>query len=138
MRSRSDRAIERELADYHGIAKRRDLLAGCEDAQGDREVVVRPSLGEVGRCEVHRDRPIGKADPGRGNRRPNPVFCLSHGGVGETGQLECLALTSDMGLDADRSRLSPNEGHRNGCRVHGSNVREARGRWKGCVPKVRD
>ena len=133
--SRSDSAVERKFADDDSVAEWRDLLAGSKDAQGNREVVVRPSLGKVGRGEVHRDRPIGKADPGRGDRGPNPIFCLSHRGVGETGEFEGLALTSDMGFDTDRSRLSPHEGHRSGCRVHGPNVREAWGRWKGCVPK---
>ena len=109
--SRPDSAVERKLADDDGVAEWRDLLAGGEDAQGDRKVVVRPSLGEVRRCEVHRDRPIGKTDPGRGDRGPNPVFGLPHGGVGETGELECLALTPDMGFDPDRSRLTSHEGY---------------------------
>ena len=133
--SRSDSAVESKFADDDSVAEWRDLLAGSKDSEGNREVVIRPSLGEVGRGEVHRDRPIRKADSGRGDRGSNPVFCLSHRGVGETGEFEGLALTSDMGFDTDRSRLSPHEGHRCGCRVHGPNVREAWGGWKGCVPK---
>ena len=66
VRSRSDSAVERKFADDDSVAEWGwDLLAGSKDAQGDREVVVRPSLGKVCRGEVHRDRPIGKADPGR-------------------------------------------------------------------------
>ena len=65
-------AIERELADHHCSSQHRDVLAGGEDAECDRKVVVGASLGKVGWGQVHRHRPVGEAETRRGAPRPGP------------------------------------------------------------------
>ena len=112
-------AVESQLADDHGSPHNRDIPARSEDPKGDRQVVIGATLREVGRGQIHRDGAVGEAETRRCHRGPDPILGLAHCGVGQPGQLEDIVLTPDVGLDLDRSDLSPDERHRSrGC-VHG-------------------
>ena len=108
---RAHPAVETQFADDYGPAQDGDVLAGGEDPESDRQVVIGASLGQVGRRQVHSHSAIGEAQTSRGHRGPDPVLGLAHRGVGEAGELEDVVLTPDVGLDLHRSDLSPDERH---------------------------
>src|SRR3989337_2015355 len=68
---------------------------------------------------------VGKANPRRGHRGPDPVLGLADCGVGQPGEFESLGLTPDVSLDLHRSCLTPHQSHGSGGRIHDGESTEA-------------
>lgn len=113
---RAQLAGEREFAGKFmaGQAGRRNLPAGGEDAEGDRQVEAPGFLGQVGRGQVYGDAAGGVLEAGIDDRGTDAVACLANFGVGQADQGQSGQPVGQVHLDGDRRRVeaveSPAEG----------------------------
>lgn len=119
-RRRRDPAIETEFADDDKAGDRLlvDHTHRAEQAERDRQIVMRALLGQIGGREVDRD-PFGrerKADRGEGGA--HPLAALRHRLVREADDDEGGKPAGDLHLDLDRTRLEAEKGDRGDVRDH--------------------
>jgi hypothetical protein len=96
-------AIEREFAEEDALRDIGDDLSGGEhDADGDRQIVRRPLLAEVGGRQVDDHAVPGKLEAGVLDRGLDAVLRLLHGGIGQAddGEVE-EAASGDVDLALD-------------------------------------
>ncbi len=106
-RRRGDPSVEAQLAD--GEIMRQRLRVGRADrrqqAKRDRQVVVRPLLGQVGGREVDGDDLGRKREPDRGERRADPLAALAHRIVGQSDHGEARQAGRQLNLHLDAAGL---------------------------------
>ncbi len=88
-----------------GQGRRRDLPAGGEDAEGDRQVEAPGLLGQVGRRQVDGDALAGKLEAGIDDGGAHAVTRLLDLGIGQADQRKAGQAAGQMGLDDDRRRV---------------------------------
>ncbi len=111
---RRDPAVEPELADgdIAGQRLRIDRPERRQHPERDRQVVMRPLLGQIRRRQVDRD-PLGrKRQPDRGEGGMDPLAALGHGLVRQADDEEFRQAGRDLHLHLDRPSLEPQERHR--------------------------
>ena len=113
-------AIERQLADRDPVAQ----LLGVGDAhrreqgEGDRQVIVRAVLGQVGGREVHRDA-LGRQGKAHGGERGlHALAALAHGLVRQADDVEARQPRRDLTLHLDLAGHEPQVGDRSHLRDH--------------------
>ena len=111
-RDGTDRAVEPELADEAEAPDRlrRDLLAGDQHADGDRQVEARPRLAMARRREVDGD-PLRRRPPGplHSSAERDPVRGFAACLVGKADDREGGQADADVHLDGDGMALCPEE-----------------------------
>ena len=87
----AQRAIQCEFAKE--LVARQALrwnLSGCtENSECNRQIETAALLGQVGRCEIDCDAPIGKFKMGIQQRATHPVPTFAHSGFRQTDNVEC-------------------------------------------------
>jgi hypothetical protein len=106
---RRDRAIQRQLAEGDEIGQ---LLAGhgahCgHQRERDREIVVAPLFGQIGRGEIDDDPPLRKREAGRMQRAPHPLGGFGYGFVGEAYDQEFRQAGNHLHLHINGDRFDP-------------------------------
>lgn len=118
--NRRDRTVERKFAE-HGVAGERigrDRADRRHHGERDRQIVVAPFLGQVGRSKVDRDPLGGQREPGCDQRRPHPLTALGHGLVRQADEDEGDAAGRHLHLNIDSAGLDALERHRRDPRHH--------------------
>ena len=106
-----ERAVERQFADEHRSGDRPgvDTAHRREDAHGDRQVEARTLLAQVGRSEAH-DHLFARHPLARVfERRPDALFALLHGVVGQSHEVHAQAAAGDVDLDGHRHGVDPDD-----------------------------
>ena len=116
----SHRAVQGQLSDDDGATSCWDLSRRSQHRKRDGQVVIGARLGEVGRGEIDRDGAVGEVGSRGYDRSLHPVLGLTKRGVWEATQLEHVLLRADVDFDLDLSGISPDQRHRSGSGVHGS------------------
>jgi hypothetical protein len=117
---RRDPAVEPKLSDgdIAGQGLGIDRAQGGEHPERDREVVMRPLLGKIGRRQVDGD-PLGrKRQPDRGERGVDSLAALGHRLVGKPDDEELGQARRNLDLYLHGPRLEPEERHRGDMRNH--------------------
>ena len=106
-----ERAVERQFADEHRPGDRPGVDAAHrrEDSHGDRQVETRPLLAQVGRSEAH-DHLLARHPLARVlERRPDALFALLHGIVGQSHEVHAQTAAGDVDLDGHRHGVDPGD-----------------------------
>jgi hypothetical protein len=104
-----DAAVERELAEAGVGAQRlrRQLAAGGQHAERDRQVERGPVLLHVGRRQIHRDAPRRHLVAAVLERRAHPVLALPDGALGQPDDGEARHALAEIDLDLDQQPIGP-------------------------------
>lgn len=105
--------VEAELGEVHdgSYERRRQLLAGGEDGDGDAEIEARAVLGD--RCGRQVDRQLAgvEREAGGDRRCPHPLGCLAQRRVGQAADVEGREPSPDVALDVDEVTGDPAQRH---------------------------
>ena len=115
-----DPPIQRQFAHGHVIGRlfRVDHPHRRQQRQRDRQVIVRPFLGQVGGGKVDGD-PLGRQRQSqRGQRRLHPLAAFAHCLVGQADEVEAGHAGRDLALHFHAARLKPEIGNRRYQRDH--------------------
>ena len=115
-----ERPVERQLPDEHriGHGAGRDALHRRENPHGDRQVEARTLLAQVGRRKVHDHLAARHALPGVPEGRPDALFALLHGVVGQPHEVHAQTAARDIDLDGDRHGVDSGNGSGIGANEH--------------------
>ena len=107
-----DRAVERQFADEHRVGYRFgvDTAHRRENPHGNRQVEARALFAQVGGRQVDDDflarHPLARVL----ERRPDALFALLHGIVGQPYEVQAQTAARDVDLDGHRHGVDPHEG----------------------------
>lgn len=108
-RHRGDAAIQPQFAKHQILAQ----LFGVDhphrrqQAKRDRQIVVRPFLGQVGGRQVHRDPLRRQRKPQRGKRGVHAVAAFTNGLVGQAHHAEGGNAVRHLHMNVNRAGLQP-------------------------------
>ena len=117
---RRDPPVEAELADREigGSVSAIDRAHRGEQAERDRQIVMRAFLGQIGGREVDRDPLRRQRQADRGERGMDPLAALRHRLVGQADDEEFRQARGDLHLHLDGARLQPEKSDRGDVRDH--------------------
>ena len=104
--------FERELAGHERILELRrgdDLVAGEEDAEGDRQVVGGSRLLQVGRRQVDRDPADREATAGVANGGADAVLALADRRIGQPDHDRPRHALADVDFDLDQHAVETDD-----------------------------
>ena len=108
---RPDAPVQGQFAHNHKFPAigQGHLLRNGQQADGNGQIVGRPFLAEVGRCQVHHDLPPRNVKTVRHQRRDDAKQALPHGAVGQADQMDADP-DRKVDLDGDDDCLNPEAG----------------------------
>ena len=117
---RRNPSVEAELADRQIGGKQLpvDRAHRREQAERDRQIVMRAFLGKIGRRQIDGDPLRRQRQPDRRKRRMDPLPALAHRFVGKADDEEFGQAGRDLHLDLDGPRLQPEKRNRGDVRDH--------------------
>ena len=83
----------------------RDLAAGSENAECNRQIEATGLLGQVGRCQIGGDALLGKFEAGIDDGGPHPVAGFLDFGIGQADQGKSGQAAGEVHLDPHRRRV---------------------------------
>ena len=135
-----DAAVQRQLTQEHSAGDvSRDLAGARQDANGDREVVGRAGLLQIGGRQVHRDAAHGKLETRVSNRGSHPLLGLLNGSVRQTHDVERGQAGRDIHLRLNHGAVQADHGASKGLGKHKESPFRAMGATiiRGCRPAVK-
>ena len=88
-----------------------ELIAGCQNADGNRQVEAARVLGQIGRGQIHRDAPVvRKIQPGVLDRAAHPFTRFLDFGIGQPDQCEAGQARGQVHLHHDGRSFQPEQG----------------------------
>ncbi len=118
---RAQVALQAHLSQDHGMFEVgfRDLAAGQQKAQGDRQIQSGTILAYVRGSQIDRDPPQWEVKAGVGEGRGDPLPALLHRAVRQTDGGERRQPVADIDLDFDRECVDTQYGGGSDAREHG-------------------
>ena len=111
----AQRTVQRQLAEEQAPGRQRAAGHRHQDPDGDRQIIERPLLRDVGRGEVDGNAALRELEVGVGNGRPDPLLALFDALARQPHDLKRRQPASGgVDLDLDPEGLQP----RMGCRRH--------------------
>ncbi len=124
---RSQRAVERQLADERDAPEVRLELAGCdEDGRGHGQVVAGPLFRQIGRGQVDGDPAGGDFEAGVAKGGAHTLACLEHRAAGQADDRQAGKPERDVDLDAHGHAIDPDDRCAERIREHGHALRGRR------------
>ena len=120
---RTQRSIQRELAETEGCHVNAQLPARAKDSEGDRQVKARSLLAALGRREIHSDPTERELEAGIPHGSAHALSRFLHRRVGQPHNDQRRQAVRDVNLDCDECCLETPE------RAGGHTRDGTRGRW---------
>ncbi len=106
-RHRSHGTAQGQFANKFVVGESRcwQLPGGGKNAQRDGQVEAATFLGQIGRCQVDGDTPVGKLEVGLLQSAAHPVAALAHGGFRQPDNLEGGQPVAEVGFHLYQGRF---------------------------------